>query len=139
MKGKAWGTGLPGLRQLRLRRGCCGGLSDDGIGKVKAAGWDVGQAVGNADWAQKWIDAKDAVPDNLSPDDAAVLNSHRDKLMARVEVARSIATATNVPDSLLSIINKETGNMVQDGRLHRRSEQPRQRYRPARTQGPCRA
>ncbi len=90
------------------------GLSDDGVSKVKTTKeWD-GNAIGNADWAQKWFDAKNAaLPDDLSPDDLAVLNSNRDKLMARVDVARTIGSATNVPDSLLSLVNREAGNMVQ--------------------------
>lgn len=90
------------------------GLSPEGAARVKALpAWD-GNNVGNADWATKWHEAKDAaVPTDLNPDDAAALNSNRDKLLARVEVARSIATATNVPDSLLALVNRETGNMVQ--------------------------
>lgn len=90
------------------------GLSDAGAAQVKnTPAWD-GNAAGNADWAIKWHEAKDAaVPAGLDPDDLAALTSNRDKLLARVEVARSIATATNVPDSLLALVNRETGNMVQ--------------------------
>jgi hypothetical protein len=90
------------------------GLSDDGAAKVKATrAWD-GNTPGNGDWAQKWLDAKEeGVPIDLSDDDRLILNTNRDKLPARVDVARSIASATNVPDSLLSLVNRETGNMVQ--------------------------
>src|SRR5262245_17802646 len=90
------------------------GLSDDGVAKVKATrAWD-GSAVGNADWAMKWYEAKEeAIPADLSPDDAAAFTHNRDRLMARVDVARSIGTATNVPDSLLNLVNRETGNMVE--------------------------
>ena len=90
------------------------GLSDEGAAKVKSARiWD-GNAVGNADWAMKWYDAKeDALPPDLSDDDRAALSSHRDKLLARVDVARSIGSATNVPDSMLAVVNREAGNMVQ--------------------------
>jgi hypothetical protein len=89
------------------------GLSSDGVAKVKATQvWD-GNAVGNADWAAKWLETKDAVPTDLNPDDAAALESHRAKLPGRIEVARSIGTGTNAPDSLLALINRETGNMVQ--------------------------
>jgi len=89
------------------------GLSDEGASRVKGTkAWD-GNVVGNAEWAVKWHDAKDeAVPTDLNADDAAALNSNRDKIMARVEVARSIASATNIPDSMLALINRETGNMV---------------------------
>jgi hypothetical protein len=90
------------------------GLSDQGALHVKQTkAWD-GNAVGNADWAIKWHDAKEeAIPAGLSPDDAAALNFNRDRLLARVEVARSIGNSTNVPDSLLALVNRETGNMVQ--------------------------
>ncbi|MSR54978.1 MAG: hypothetical protein EXS09_17075 [Gemmataceae bacterium] len=89
------------------------GLSDDGASRVKGTkAWD-GNAVGNAEWAVKWHDTKEeATPGDLSADDAAMLNSNRDKILARVEVARSIASATNIPDSMLALINRETGNMV---------------------------
>lgn len=90
------------------------GLSEDGAAKVKATRpWD-GNNPGTADWAIKWHDAKDAaLPPDLSDDDRAVLTAHRDRLLARVEVARSIGSATNVPDSLLTLVNREAGNMVQ--------------------------
>jgi hypothetical protein len=90
------------------------GLSAEGVAKVKASrAWD-GNNPGNADWAMKWHEAKeDAFPPDLSDDDRAALNSHRDKLLARVDVARSIGSATNVPDSLLAAVNREAGNMVQ--------------------------
>ncbi len=90
------------------------GLSAEGAAKVKATrAWD-GNTPGNADWATKWHDAKEeAIPGDLSLDDAAALQSNRDKLLTRVEVARSLGTATNVPDSLLALVNRETGNMVQ--------------------------
>jgi hypothetical protein len=90
------------------------GLSDDGIAKVKASpAWD-GTAVGNLEWAQKWLDRKDEVfPPDLSADDKATLAASKEKLPARMDIARSIGTATNIPDSLLAAINRETGNMVQ--------------------------
>jgi hypothetical protein len=90
------------------------GLSDDGAAKVKASrAWD-GNNPGNADWAVKWHDANaEAIPADLSDDDQTALNANRDKLLARVDLARSIATATNVPDSVLALVNRESGNMVQ--------------------------
>src|SRR4051812_31720360 len=90
------------------------GLSDDGAAKVRATrAWD-GNNPGNAEWAVKWHDAKEeAVPADLSEDDRVTLNASRDRLLARVDVARSIATATNVPDSVLALVNREAGNMVQ--------------------------
>ena len=90
------------------------GLSDDGAAKVKATrAWD-GNNPGNADWAMKWHDAREeAIPQDLSPDDAAALSANRDKLLARVDIARSIGNATNVPDSVLALVNREAGQMVQ--------------------------
>ena len=89
------------------------GMSDEGTGKVKAtAPWD-GASVGTSDWAQSWFDKPDSVPADLSPEDKAILEGNRDKLIARIDVARSIASATNLPDSLLALVNREAGNMVQ--------------------------
>jgi hypothetical protein len=90
------------------------GLSDEGAAKVKSSrAWD-GNNPGTADWAVKWHDAKEeAIPSDLSDDDRIMLNTNRDRLLARVDVARSIGTATNVPDSLLALVNRESGNMVQ--------------------------
>lgn len=90
------------------------GLSEEGVAKVKGnPAWE-GTITGNADWAQKWFDKKDdAIPTDLTPDDKAALAYNREKLLPRVEVARSISQATNVPDSLLTVVNRESGNMVQ--------------------------
>jgi hypothetical protein len=92
------------------------GLSDEGATRLKVSGdWD-GNAVGNAEWAEKWLEknkSNEGFPAGLNPDDLAVLASNRDKLRARIDVARSIGTGTNVPDSLLALVNRETGNMVQ--------------------------
>jgi hypothetical protein len=90
------------------------GLNDEGATKVKAhAQWE-GDTIGNAEWAQRWYDKKDeAYPSDLSPDDKTTLLANRDKLLARLDVARSISSATNIPDSLLALVNRESGNMVQ--------------------------
>src|SRR5262245_11643931 len=114
------------------------GLSDEAATRIKVSGdWD-GNAVGNADWAEKWLEknkSNEVFPAGLSPDDLAILASNRDKLRARIDVDRSIATGTNVPDSLLALVNRETGNMVQgivvfsDGQSNLGSESAMQELR----------
>lgn len=112
--GKAWSTpdwqafGAYDFKPWLLR-----GLSEDGVTKVKSTrDWD-GNNAGNFEWAQKWFDAKDAIPTDLADSDRVIINSNREKLLARIEVARTIGGATNIPDSLLSLVNREAGNMVQ--------------------------
>lgn len=89
-------------------------LSTDGMKAMKAhPAWETDKP-GDADWAQRWFDKKDAgYPATLTPNDKAALLANREKLIARVELTRSLASATNVPDSTLAIINKEAGNMVE--------------------------
>ncbi|MEZ6142036.1 MAG: hypothetical protein R3B84_15835 [Zavarzinella sp.] len=89
------------------------GLSNEGIQQLAAtAQWD-GEAPGTADWAQQWFDAKDAaIPTTLAPEDKATLERNRDKLMGRIEVYKTIGSATNIPDGVTNILNREGGNMV---------------------------
>ena len=90
------------------------GLSVEGVAAVKAVEAFDGDKPGTLDWAQKWLEKKDEViPAGLSAADRAVLLFNRDKLPARLELARSLGSATNVPDSTLALINKEAGNMVE--------------------------
>ena len=90
------------------------GLSEDGAKKVTShPAWEK-DVVGNAEWAQRWHEKKgEGYPNDLSADDKSIFEDHREKLMPRVDVARSLTVATNVPDSLLSLVNREAGNMVQ--------------------------
>src|SRR5262249_41851422 len=55
----------------------------------------------------------EVIPKNMPDADKDALKESRSKLEKRVEVARSIAAGTNVPDSLQSVINREASNMVQ--------------------------
>jgi hypothetical protein len=91
------------------------GLSDAGQEAVRASRlWDPAKP-GAPDWAASWL-AKpedEVIPANMPPEDKAALKENRTKLEKRVEVARSIAAGTNVPDSLTAIINREASNMVQ--------------------------
>jgi len=91
------------------------GLSDAGTEAVKNSRlWDL-NAPGTPDWAASWL-AKpedETIPENMPPEDKATLKENRTKLEKRVEVARSIANGTNVPDSLTAVVNREAANMVQ--------------------------
>jgi hypothetical protein len=94
--------------------------------------------LGTPNWAQDWLaqDISKTIPDDakvpdaerLMPADADILKGNREKLKARADVASSIITGTNVPDSLLKAIERESGNMVQgiivfsDGRSNLGSE-----------------
>ncbi len=119
------------------------GLSADGKAKLKktaAFGKDAAEkdGPGYSAWASEWLaqDVSLTIPDGekvpeadrLSPEDAAMLKSNREKLKPRIDVAAAIAGGTNVPDSLLKTIERESGNMVEaiivfsDGRSNLGSE-----------------
>jgi LPXTG-motif cell wall-anchored protein len=118
------------------------GLSDDGRQKVRNSSlpvkWDgpalpTGQKklepVNWADWAAMWVgharsieqvNAKEAdsgkkrkLVADLSDEDDAILLENLKKLDRRVDVARTIALGTNVPDSVTAAVNRESPNMVQ--------------------------
>ena len=112
--GKQWGQAEWQAYGYDFKPWVTRGLSDAGATALKASpAWD-GDKPGTAEWAQAWFDKKDDVyPAGISPADRAALAHNRDKLMARVDLARSLASATNVPDSALALINKEAGNMVE--------------------------
>ncbi len=106
------------------------GLSNDGRAEVeKMPAWKAGEP-GVADWATAFAKATDAevVPPNLGEEDKKILATNRALLEKRVDVARSLVLGTNVPDSLLTAVNRESSNMVQgiivfsDGRSNLGSE-----------------
>ncbi|MDB5312305.1 MAG: hypothetical protein JWO38_6507 [Gemmataceae bacterium] len=70
---------------------------------------------GTPEWAAGWLarPVDEVVPENMPEADKATLRENRDKLEKRVEVARTIALGTNVPDSLAAAVNREAGGMVQ--------------------------
>lgn len=93
------------------------GISKDGQDLVKALdGWKADEP-GNADWAAGF--AKTGPPEKMTggqkgtADDQAVFKANLEKLEKRIDVARSIVLGTNVPDSLLGLVNREAPNMVQ--------------------------
>jgi hypothetical protein len=78
-----------------------------------------------AEWAAQWNayarqnelpkDEKDWKPlvNGMSRADDLVLRENIKKLDRRIDVARTIALGTNVPDSLTAAVNRESPNMVQ--------------------------
>jgi hypothetical protein len=91
------------------------GLSDGAVEALKASQFWKGEEPGNPDWAAAWLahPEDETVPKNMPDEDKAKLKENRTKLEKRVDVARSIANGTNVPDSLVSVVNREAANMVQ--------------------------
>lgn len=90
------------------------GLSPAGAEAVKAsAAW--GDKAGTPDWAAAWLarPEDDTIPQNMPEADKASLKENRGKLDRRLDVARTIAAGTNVPDSLTTLVNREAANMVQ--------------------------
>jgi hypothetical protein len=91
------------------------GLSADGIAKLKSH-------LSLSD--DKPVDLKMArelatrtpdelTPAEMSPDDGPALRAMLSKLKGRVELVESLSNATNVPESLLNLVNREAGNLVQ--------------------------
>ena len=96
-----------------------------GVDRVEPTNW--------ADWAAKWVEfrgkwaarkaahdtANSQVPfpelivNGISEVGNKTLADNLEKLEKRVDVARSIALGTNVPDSVATAINREAPNMVQ--------------------------
>lgn len=74
-----------------------------------------GEGPGTADWGYAYAKAAEpeAVPPELTPDDRQALTDNRAKLAARVADTQSILQGTNVPDSLVGVVNRESANMVQ--------------------------
>jgi hypothetical protein len=78
-----------------------------------------------ADWATQWYARRDEglspnpqepprpLVAGLSPEDDAILRDNLRKLDRRIEVARAIVLGTNVPDAVLTAINREAPNMTQ--------------------------
>jgi hypothetical protein len=118
------------------------GLSADGQQKVRSAtapvtwggptlppGQKKLEPVNWADWAAMWVGHAKSIEQanskeqdeskrktlvaDLSREDDAILHENLKKLDRRVDVARTIAAGTNVPDSVTAAVNRESANMVQ--------------------------
>ncbi len=90
-------------------------LSAEGAEAVKnSAPWN-GAAPGTPDWAAGWLARAedDVIPQNMPDADKTALKGNRGRLERRLDVARTIAAGTNVPASLLALVNREAANMVQ--------------------------
>jgi hypothetical protein len=78
-----------------------------------------------ADWASQWYARREEglsrnpqepsrpLVAGLSPEDDAILRDNLRKLERRIDVARAIVLGTNLPDALLTAINREAPNMTQ--------------------------
>jgi hypothetical protein len=74
-----------------------------------------GDEPGTADWAVQWAKAPDAesIPAELPESERELVKDWKSKIEKRIDVARSIAQGTNLPESVTAVINRETGNLVQ--------------------------
>ncbi|HUR54114.1 MAG TPA: hypothetical protein VMZ71_08280 [Gemmataceae bacterium] len=103
------------------------GLSDEGKSAVvNNATWQP-EKFGGPDWATSWVadfklkfdigkedgtrDRK--TPDGMTEEDGTKLHANVAKLEKRIDVAKSIAQGTNVPDSVAAAVSREASNMVQ--------------------------
>jgi hypothetical protein len=91
------------------------GLSPDGAEAVRNSSPWGGTGPGTPEWAAAWLGRPedDVVPQNMVPEDKVKLKENRGKLDRRLDVARTIATGTNVPDAITAAVNREAANMVQ--------------------------
>ena len=91
------------------------GVSPVGLTLLEATAAWSGTESGTADWASVWakLPSDEVLPASLPDADATLLNDRRSRLEKRIDLSRSFALGTNVPDSLLALVNRESGNMVQ--------------------------
>ena len=91
------------------------GLSAEGRELLTASKLWEPESPGDAEWAIRWASLGDekAIPAGLSPENAATLKRVKARLIDRVDVSRAIVKGTNVPDSVLAAVNRESNNMLQ--------------------------
>ncbi len=119
-----------------------GGLTPAGQERLKQMSTFEADQTGTPDWAIGWLARPEAevVPSGLTPVDKKRLLANRDQLNDRLEVARQIGQGTDVPGSILSVINREANNLLQgiivlsDGRSTRGSEATLRELRQRATQ-----
>ena len=70
---------------------------------------------GTVEWAAGWFARKEeeTLVNGMTPEDTQTLRENISKLDRRIDVARSIALGTNVPDSVTAAVNRESPNMVE--------------------------
>jgi len=90
-------------------------LSEPGKQALRGSPAFTSEGAGSPDWAMDWLKKpiEESFPAGLADADREVLKSNREKLEKRVDVARSIVLGTNVPDSTIAAINRESSNMAQ--------------------------
>jgi hypothetical protein len=91
------------------------GLSDAGKEALRNSNEWTRTDAGSVEWAAGWYARKDELnPVNgmLDPD-TQILKENIAKLDRRIDVARTIALGTNVPDSVIAAVNRESPNMVE--------------------------
>lgn len=112
----AWGASeWEGFTQYDFKPFLLKGLSEAGAEAVRNSRLWSANEPGTPDWAASWL-AKpedEVIPANMPDADKTQLKENRTKLEKRVDVARSIATGTAVPDSLTSVVNREAASLVQ--------------------------
>jgi hypothetical protein len=117
---KEWSAWL----KLDLKQWLTQGLSPDGKQLLRAHPEFAGDAPGTAEWAIPWlrkseelimppVAAEGAPGPRFTAADRQRLLDNREKLEKRIEVCRQLLQGTNVGDSVLSLINRESANMVQ--------------------------
>ena len=81
---------------------------------VKMPAWKEADP-GTADWATTWgkLPVEETTPAGLTEADVAALADARAKLDKRADMARAVAGGTNVPESLVAVVARESGNLVQ--------------------------
>jgi hypothetical protein len=91
------------------------GLSDIARDQVRGMNSFKGDEPGTPDWATGFIMGvkKEGIPEGMPPDDKTKFEDNLAKLDKRIDVCRQIVLGTNVGDSVLGLINREAGNMVQ--------------------------
>lgn len=92
----------------------------DRLDPANWADWAAKWVAFRADWAAKKAQAQnnqreftEKLVNGISDDGNKLLAENIERLERRIDVARSIALGTNVPDSVAAAINREAPNMVQ--------------------------
>jgi hypothetical protein len=91
------------------------GLSDEGKEAIRNSNeWSRTDA-GSVEWAAGWFARKDEekLVNRMPEADTQILKENLAKLDRRIDVARTIALGTNVPDSVTAAVGRESPNMVE--------------------------
>lgn len=91
------------------------GLSEEGQEALRNSNeWNRTDA-GTADWAASWFARKDdeKLVNRMEEADTKILKDNIAKLDRRIDVAKTIALGTNVPDSISAAVGRESPNMVE--------------------------